>query len=108
MQVRFGLAVVLIATICIATSAFVFVSRIEQRKATTAGLQQVTQIGCDRDRHLISQLRALIQRSRDNARQYHKDGLLNDDQYERAISENEHALRVLALPDCTAVVLLVR
>lgn len=90
-----------------AGSAIAITQRVESNKDLRDGLQQVVRIGCERDREFASQLRTIVQRGRDNARRYRDEGVLTQEQYERAVRENQRALELLSLPDCKAYVLLV-
>lgn len=104
---RAVVAAIVACLLATAGSAIAITQRFESNKDLREGLQQVVRIGCERDREFATQLRTIVQRGADNAKRYRDEGVLTQEQYERAVRENRRALKLLALPDCEAYVLLV-
>ena len=64
----------------------------------------VVREGCLRDRNTVNQLRSILRNSRPRLKEYRDQGILNDDQYVKAIVDSKAAEQRLAVPDCKAIV----
>lgn len=81
------------------------VSAIDRRKDIIRATAMTVNIGCQRDRGQIQNMRAIFIQSLASIRQYVKDGTITAEQGRQARLQTQDALRTrLVVPDCIQIV----